>query len=335
LNFLKRYLLPRLLVYFLVIFLGITLIFIIPRLMPTDPVQEMINTITSQGAYLDPEAIKKLEDTLRELYGLKGSLWEQYINLWKRLFKGDFGPSFFQFPTPVIDLIKQSLPWTLGLLTITTITSWVLGLILGGFVGYFYKKKWAKLIDGIAMVIRPIPYYILALTLLILFAYIFPIFPIGGGASIGRTFQFNWCFIWSVIKHGFLPAMSLIIIGTAVWLQTTRLIVQNILAEDFVIYAKSAGLRERKIALRYTIRNAMLPQITGLTLSLGQIFSGALITEVVYSYPGLGTLAYNAINSGDYNLLMGITTISIIAIATGMLVIDLIYPFFDPRIRYR
>lgn len=334
-NFLKRYLLPRLLVYFLVIFLGITLIFIIPRLMPTDPVQEMINTITSQGAYLDPEAIKKLEDTLRELYGLKGSLWEQYINLWKRLFKGDFGPSFFQFPTPVIDLIKQSLPWTLGLLTITTITSWVLGLILGGFVGYFYKKKWAKLIDGIAMVIRPIPYYILALTLLILFAYIFPIFPIGGGASIGRTFQFNWSFIWSVIKHGFLPAMSLIIIGTAVWLQTTRLIVQNILAEDFVIYAKSAGLRERKIALRYTIRNAMLPQITGLTLSLGQIFSGALITEVVYSYPGLGTLAYNAINSGDYNLLMGITTISIIAIATGMLVIDLIYPFFDPRIRYR
>jgi peptide/nickel transport system permease protein len=141
-------------------------------------------------------------------------------------------------------------------------------------------------------------------------------------------------YILDILKHSFLPALSLCILGGAIWFQTMKLIVQNVNAEPFVQYAKLGGVKENTIVSRYVIRNAMLPQITGLALSLGQIFSGALITEIVFSYPGLGTLLYNAIVTGDYNLIMGITAMSIVAITTAILIIDLLYPLFDPRVRY-
>jgi peptide/nickel transport system permease protein len=126
----------------------------------------------------------------------------------------------------------------------------------------------------------------------------------------------------------------MVILGGAIWFQTMKLVVQNVNSESFVQYAKFGGIKERRIVSRYVIRNAMLPQITGLALSLGQIFSGALITEIVFSYPGLGGLLYNAVVNGDYNLIMGITAMSILAITTAILVIDLLYPLFDPRVRY-
>jgi peptide/nickel transport system permease protein len=184
------------------------------------------------------------------------------------------------------------------------------------------------------MVIRPIPYYIFAFALLLLLAYVFELFPVSGGTDIGRQIDFSLPSILDVLKHAFLPALSLILLGTAVWFQTMKLVVQNVNAEDFVQYAELGGVREGKIVSRYVIRNAMLPQITGLALVLGQIFSGALITEIVFSYPGLGTLLYNAIITGDYNLIMGITALSIVAITTTIFIIDLLYPLFDPRVRY-
>jgi peptide/nickel transport system permease protein len=184
------------------------------------------------------------------------------------------------------------------------------------------------------MIIRPLPYYIFAFALLLLLAYVVRWFPVSGGTDIGRKVAFNWPFIKDVLRHSFLPALSLTILGWAIWFQTMRLIVQNVNAENFVQYAKLGGIKEGKIVSRYVIRNAMLPQITGLALALGQIFSGALITEIVFSYPGLGGLLYNAIVTGDYNLIMGITVISIVAITTAILIIDLLYPLFDPRIRY-
>ncbi|MGB9857800.1 MAG: ABC transporter permease [Dictyoglomaceae bacterium] len=334
-SFIKRYLIPRLISYFVVIFVGITIVFIIPRLSPIDPIQQVINIITIQGTYLEPEAVEKLTNTLKELYGLKGTLWEQYLKFWKRLLKGDFGPSFFRFPVPVSKLIGDSLPWTLGLLSLSTILSWIIGNVLGGLCGFFYQKRWARFLENIAMVIRPIPYYILALILLIIFGYILKLLPLGGGYSVGLTPSFSWKFIKDIFKYAFLPLLSMVILGTSVWLQTMRLIVQNILREDFVVYAKAGGLKKNTIAFRYVIRNAMLPQITGLALSMGQIFSGALITEIVFSYPGMGTLLYNAIVTGDYNLIMGITTISILGISTFILIIDLLYPLFDPRVRYK
>ncbi|ABV32919.1 ABC transporter permease [Pseudothermotoga lettingae] len=333
--FIRRYLLPRLIVYFLVIFVGITVIFVIPRLLPIDPIQQLIGKLSAQGTYLDPKAINRMIETLQELYGLKGSLWEQYVNFWGRLLRGDFGPSYYQFPVPVITLIKQSLPWTFGLLLTTTIISWIIGNILGGLGGYFSDKNWVKILDGVAMVIRPMPYYILALGLLILFAYVFPIFPLGGGYLIGGHVSFTFSSLLILLRHAFLPALSLILINIFVWFQAMKLFVQSVKSEDYVNYAKLGGVMQSRIVYKYVIKNAMLPQITGLALSLGQIFSGALITEIAFSYPGLGTLLYNAIFTGDYNLLMGITTISILVITTSILVIDLLYPLFDPRVRYR
>ncbi|MGQ9856670.1 MAG: ABC transporter permease [Fervidobacterium sp.] len=334
-KFIKSYLIPRLIVYFLVIFVGITMVFFIPRLLPTDPVQQFIARFTTQGVYMDPKSVDQMIKTLKQLYGLEGTLWEQYVSFLKRFVRADFGPSYYQFPTPVKLLIAQSLPWTLGLMLVTTLLAWIIGNIVGGFAGYFSNKRWVKVVDFIAMIIRPMPYYILALTLLIIFGYIFPIFPIRSAFATGMSFKFSWYSIVSILKHSFLPAMSLLLIGMFVWFQAMKLVVQTVKSEDYVKYAKLAGVPERKIVFKYVIRNAMLPQTTGLALSLGQIFSGALITEMTFSYPGVGTLLYNAVFTGDYNLLMGITSMSIIVITTSVLVIDLIYPLLDPRVRYR
>ncbi len=152
---------------------------------------------------------------------------------------------------------------------------------------------------------------------------------------IGVRPSFSLHFILELFRYAFLPLISMMILGIAVTLQTMRLIVSNIVKEDFVTYAKAGGIKKRIIAFKYVIRNAMLPQVTNLALSMGQIFSGALITEIVFSYPGMGTLLYNAIATGDFNLIMGIATISIIGISSFILIIDLLYPLFDPRVRYR
>ena len=333
--FVRRYLIPRLLQYFLVIFLGITIVFFIPRFAPTNPVQRTIAELRSRGTYLNPEDVEKMVEDLTRLYGLEGSWFEQYIDFWKRLFSGDFGISFFQFPVPVIDLIKNALPWTVGLLFVTTVLSWIIGNIIGGIAGYYNNKRWSRIMDGIVMFIRPIPYYIFALGLLILLAYVYRLFPIAGGHSLGRKPSFTISYILDVLRHAFLPALSLVILGAASWFQTSKLIVQNVNAEDFVQYAQLGGIKERKIMFKYVIRNAMLPQVTNLALSLGQILSGALITEIVFSYPGLGNLLFSAITTGDYNLIMGITALSILAITSLVLIIDLLYPLFDPRIKYK
>jgi len=319
----------------LVLWLGITVIFLIPRLMPADPVQSQISTLQSQGTYLGPAAVEEMTGILREMYGLKGGLLEQYVSFWKRLFTADFGPSLFMFPTPVIQLIGRSLPWTLGLLLVSTVLGWIIGNISGGLAGYFRQSRILRIFDGMAMFVRPIPYYIMALMLIILFAYLLPIFPLSGGYTIGAQIDFTWDFFRDLLKHAFLPLMSLMLLGVAVNHQTMRLIIENVKQEDYIWYAKIGAVKERTIFARYAMRNAMLPQITGLTLSLGQIFGGALITEIVFSYPGIGFLLYRAIILTDYNLIMGITTISIVAIITGILIIDLLYPLFDPRIRFR
>jgi len=334
LTFIKGYLIPRLIQYFLVIFLGVTAVFFIPRLTPNDPVNRTLQEMRARGSHLDPGTMDEIIEDLTEMYGLEGSWADQYIAFWGRLVHGDFGVSFFQFPTRVNQLILHSLPWTLGLLLVTTAISWTLGNMIGALSGYLPRRRWSQVLDAVAMVIRPLPYYIFAFALLLLFAYLVRLFPVSGGYSLGRKVAFNWPFIKDMLWHSALPALSLIILGTAVTFQTMKLIVQNVNAESFVQYAKLGGVTESRILSKYVTRNAILPQITGLALSLGQIFSGALITEIVFSYPGIGSLLYNAIINGDYNLIMGITVFSILAITTAILILDLLYPLFDPRIRY-
>jgi peptide/nickel transport system permease protein len=332
--FVKRYLIPRLLQYFLVIWLGITVVFLIPRITPNDPIMRVIGELRGRGSTLEPGAMDGIIHDLTEMYGLSGSWLEQYGAFWVRLVHGDFGVSFFQFPTHVNQLIATAAPWTLGLLLTTTAISWIFGNIIGGLAGYYSRKNWSRTLDAIAMVVRPLPYYIFAFTMLYLLTWIVRLFPISGGASMGALPSFTWAYIKDVLWHATLPALSLAILGGAVNFQTMKLIVQNVNAENFVQYAKLGGVTEDRIVNKYVIRNALLPQITGLALSLGQIFSGALITEIVFTYPGLGGLLYRAIVNGDYNLIMGITVFSIVGITTAILIVDLTYPLFDPRIRY-
>jgi peptide/nickel transport system permease protein len=332
--FIKRYLIPRLVQYVLVIFVGITAVFFIPRLLPNDPVVRTIAELQARGSSLDPGSIDQIVADLTEMYGLEGSMLQQYGAFWRRFFRFDFGVSFFQFPTPVSKLIGAALPWTTALLLVTTFISWTAGNIVGGLAGYYSRRRWSRAFDTVAMIIRPLPYYIFAFALLLLLAYFIRWFPVSGGAGIGRRAAFDWPFIKDVLWHSALPALSLTILGGAIWFQTMKLVVQNVNAEDFVQYAKLGGVTEDRIVSKYVIRNAMLPQITALALALGQIFSGALITEIVFSYPGLGGLLYNAIVTGDYNLIMGITALSIVAITTAILILDLIYPLVDPRVRH-
>ncbi len=334
-QFLRHYLLPRLVQFVVVVFIGATVVFAIPRLTPNDPVARQLALITARGSYLDSASFAKIKQTMKELYGLEGSFIQQYGTFWTRLLRGDFGPSFSQYPTPVTALIRASMPWTIGLMLVSTVLSWGIGSILGGLAGSFGRTRWARIIELFSMTIRPIPYYIMALALVILFSYLIPIFPMLGGYSVSAKGLISLKFILDVARHAILPALSLVLTGFGTWFVQMRAVTSNIVAEDYVTYAEAQGLPKGKIVTQYITRNAILPQVTGLALSLGFIFGGALITEVVFSYPGIGTLLYHAVISSDYNVLMGVTLYSIVAIAVAVLIIDLIYPLLDPRVRHQ
>jgi peptide/nickel transport system permease protein len=296
---------------------------------------KMVDQMRARGSTLEPGSMDGIIHDLTVMYGLEGSWLDQYKEFWGKLIHGDLGVSFFQFPAPVTELVSNALPWTLGLLLTTTAISWILGNIIGGVAGYYTRKRWSRGLDIVAMIIRPMPYYIFAFVLLLLFAYVWRWFPVTGGASLGALPEFSWTYIKDVFSHSFLPGLSLSVLGMTVNFQVMKLLVQNVNAEDYVQYARLGGVTDTRIVSKYVIRNAMLPQITGLALSLGQIFSGALITEIVFGYPGLGGLLYRAIINGDYNLIMGITILSIVGITTAILIVDLTYPLFDPRVRYK
>ncbi len=334
-NFLLRYLIPRIGQYFMVIFLGVTLTFVIPRLSPNDPVERQVSLIMTSGSQVSPEAIIHLREALTEMYGLSGGPGEQYLAFWGRLLRGDLGPSLSSFPTPVTHLITTAMPWTLGLLLVAVLLSWLIGNLLGGLAGYYTESNVMRTVDVLSQAVRPIPYYIMALVLLAVFAYYIPIFPFSGAYPPGVRVEFSLPTVLTVIRHSILPVLSLVLIGIGGWFIGMRALASNIISEDYVVYAENAGLRDRTIVFSYVIRNALLPQITGLALQLGLIFNGALIMEVVFGYPGMGTLTLQAVMANDYTLIMGITIFSIIGVATTVLILDLIYPFFDPRVRHQ
>jgi len=334
-HFIRNYLFPRLLQYGWVIFFGITVTFFIPRLAGQDPVIEMVSRIRSQGAFMSPKEIERVLDVYRELFGLKGTLFEQYVTMWRRICRFDFGPSFLQYPTPVSDLLRLYLPWTIGLLFTSALLAWIFGNIIGGVAGYFPQKYYSKLLEAASMVLRPIPYYIFGILVLLLFAYVWKLFPLGGGGLGGRKEVFNWSTILSILYHSFLPALTLVILSGASWFQQMRLLVQNTKNTDYVQYAKAGGVKDRIIFFRYVFSNALLPQITQFALLFGTFYSGTLIIETVFSYPGMGLLLYRALTKGDFNLVMAIIVLSVFTTATAVLILDLLYPLFDPRIRHR
>jgi peptide/nickel transport system permease protein len=322
----------RLLQFLLVVFIGINLTYVISHATPIDPVEQSIAVVTSYGQ-TSPEAIDMMRRSLRELYGLTGGPIEQYLNFWRRIAVADFGPSLSNFPTPVSTLIARALPWTIGLLVTATLLTWALGNLLGGLAGYYQDKRSLKFFAVIAIGLHPVPYYIVAFVLLVMFGYLLPLFPISGGSGMNIEQALTPTFVLSILKHSILPALSLMLVGLGGWFLGMRSLVSNIVSEDYVVYAELAGVDRQRILRAYVMRNALLPQITGLALSLGAIFNGAIITEQVFGYPGVGALLVSAVYAGDYGLVLGLTTISIVGVSTAVLIIDLVYPLFDPRVR--
>ena len=225
------------------------------------------------------------------------------------------------------------LPWTAGLLFSATVIAWALGNLLGGLAGYYRSSRLLRIAGVVAMGVHPIPYYIVAFVILVLFAYVWPIFPLGGGYRMNLNQGWNSEFVFSVLRHSVLPALSLIVVGIGSWFMGMRALVSNIVTEDYVQYAELGGVARNRILGSYVMRNALVPQMTGLAMSLGAIFNGAIITEEVFGYPGVGSLLVDAVHAGDYSLVLGITTISIVSVAGAVLVIDLIYPLLDPRVK--
>lgn len=322
----------RLAQFLLVIFIGLNIAFFVTHLTPIDPIEESISVATSFGS-TSPEAIEMLREALRELYGLEGGLWDQYLVFWQRVVVADFGPSLSAFPAPVSFLIWNALPWTVGLLVVATVIAWALGNLLGGLAGYYRDSRLLRLAGVVTMAFHPIPYYIVAFVLLIVFGYLWPILPISGGYQMNMPRGFNLEFILSVLKHAILPAMSLVLVGIGGWFMGMRALVSNIVTEDYVVYAEYGGVDRNRILGSYVMRNALAPQVTGLAMSLGAIFNGAIITEQVFGYPGIGSLLVDAVHAGDYSLVLGVTTVSIVAVSVAVLLIDLLYPLIDPRVK--
>jgi peptide/nickel transport system permease protein len=326
------YVAKRLAQFVLVVFIGISLTFFITHLTPIDPVEQMIASMTAFGD-TSPEAVLRMREALQELYGIEGSLIDQYFIYWGRILMLDFGPSLSAFPTPVATLIARALPWTIGLLFTCTMLAWILGNVLGGLAGYYRKSRTLKLLGVVAMGFHPIPYYIIAFVLLIVFGYLWPVLPISGGAAQNVPQAFTLEYIGSVLHHSILPALSIILVSIGGWFLGMRALVSNIVTEDYVIYAELGGVPRMRILPFYVMRNALVPQVTGLAMSLGAIFNGAIIVEQVFSYPGLGRLLIGAVYSADYSLVLGVTAISIIAVSASVFLIDILYPIFDPRVQ--
>ncbi len=326
------YIAKRFGLFVLVVFVGISLTFFITHLTPIDPVEQMIASMTAFGD-TSPEAVEMMRAALRELYGVEGNLFEQYINYWRRMLVLDFGPSLSAFPTPVSELIARALPWTIGLLVTCTVISWSLGNLLGGLSGYYRDNRVLGALGIVAMALHPVPYYIIAFILLLMFGFLWPVLPISGGAGQNVAQAFTFEYLISVARHSILPALSIVLVGVGGWFLGMRALVSNIVTEDYVAYAELAGVSRRRILMSYIMRNALVPQVTGLAMSLGGIFTGAIIVEQVFGYPGLGRLLVGAVYSADYSLVLGVTAISIIAVAAAVFLIDVLYPLFDPRMQ--
>jgi peptide/nickel transport system permease protein len=331
----KSYLLfalKRLVQFVAVVVCGCSVAFFIAHLSPISAVDTIVAQVSGR-AVADPAAVQEMRRTLNEMFGLDVPLWQQYLNFILHLGMLNFGPSMIAFPTPAMDLVRLALPWTVGLLTVAVVITWILGNVAGALAGYFQNSRLLRLFGIIAIGIQPIPYYVVAFLLVIIFGFLWPILPISGGYAMNVRQGWSWQFALSVIQYSILPASALVIVGIGTWFLGMRALVSNIISEDYVTYAELAGVQQGRIVGSYVLRNALVPQLTALAMALGGIFSGTVITEQVFTYPGLGSLLVNAVNGGDTGVVLAISCISIISVAGAIFIIDLIHPLIDPRVR--
>jgi len=322
-----KFLARRIGFYTLTAWAAITLNFFIPRMMPGDPVDALINRYRGQ---MSTDAIS----SLYTLFGLDAdaSLWSQYLDYWGNLLHGDLGLSFTFFPTPVGDVVAQSLPWTVALVGVSTVISFLLGTLVGVLIGW-RRGTWADALLPVATFFSAVPYFWLGLIAIMAFAVTWPILPASGGYDGGLVPGWSGEFIGSAISHAVLPAITIVVSSVAGWILGMRNMMVTVTSEDYVTVAQAKGLSEGRVMLGYAARNAVLPQVSGFALSLGFIVSGTLVMEMVFSYPGIGFVLFQAVSAKDYPLMQGVFLIITLSVLVANMLADLLYVVLDPRTR--
>ncbi len=326
-----RHVIRRILFYVCAVWAAITLDFFIPRLAPGDPVAALVGKMSTKG-YVTPE----MKQTLSVMFGLDthDSLWVQYFKYLGNLLHGNLGNSIQYFPTPVIQIIGQDIGWSIMLGGVAVVISFILGCLLGIISAWKRNTALDTMLSPAMNFLSAIPYFWLALIMLFLFSYLLNWFPLSGGydsADIDPGLTFD--FIGSVIQHAFLPALTLVISSLAGWMLTMRNSMITTLSEDYVLMAKAKGLSGGRVMFRYAARNAVLPNITGFAIAIGAIVGGQLLTEMVFSYPGIGYALLQAVNQQDYAMIQSIFLIITLAVLGANFLADMLYTFLDPRVR--
>ncbi|MET3926958.1 ABC transporter permease [Devosia sp. 2618] len=315
----------------LVVFLAVSINFALPRLMPGDPIENQLNQLMASGGGAMGD-VGAMVASYRARFGLDQSILTQYLAYWQSVFSLDLGYSLTNYPERVGDAILAGLPWTLGLLGFATLVSFTIGTLLGGLMGWPRSPRFLKTFGSGVLLLSSVPYFLIGMILLYLFAVVFRIFPAGGGMPFGMSAGFNFETFRAIAWHATLPLLSIIIAEIGAWAIGMRGMMVSVLGEDYIALADAKGLKPKRIFLRYGMRNALLPQMTKLAMALGHIVSGAILVEVIFSYPGIGFRLYQAIQSKDYFVIQGIVLLLSVSIAVAMFILDLIYPLIDPRI---
>jgi peptide/nickel transport system permease protein len=320
--------------FFVVVWAATTLIFFLPKLAPgRNPIVERIGMMAATGG-VQTAGLKEMVDAYEKKFGLDKPLWQQYLTYLGDLTHFDFGYSLMLYPTKVVDVIATAMPWTIGLLTVTTLLAFTLGTLLGALLAWPRAPRALQFLLPPLFTFSVVPYYLFGLILVYILAFQFRLFPMSGSSQYGVVASLTPAFIWDVIYHSILPALSIILSSLGFWALGMRAMVVSVSDEDFMLYAEAKGLKNKRIFLGYALRNALLPQTTTLALSLGTILSGALLVEVVFNYSGIGSVLFRAVSAFDYFTIYGIVFFIIVGVAFATLVLDLIYPILDPRIRY-
>lgn len=316
--------------YAVALWAALTLNFLIPRLLPGNPVDILLAKLQQHGGIASPAARHSYEILLggNTSEPLVSQYWSYLVNV----FRGDLGVSVTYFPSKVIDVINTSLMWTIVLVGLATIISFILGVGLGAIVGW-KPGTWFDSLVPATTLLASVPYFWLALILVYLLATVVHLFPAQGGYDVALDPGFNWEFIASAIQYGFLPALTIVLASIGGWLLGMRNMMVSTLSEDYILTAQAKGLTNRRIMRNYAARNAVLPSVAGFAISLGFVVSGSIVTEQVFSYPGIGSKLLSAVQNNDYALMQGIFLYITLAVLGANLIVDIFYGVIDPRTR--
>lgn len=308
-----------------------TIVFILPRAIPGNPLAQLLSNL-SRVAQANPETIRAAEKVLMKEFGIDKPMLVQYVEFISRAIRGDLGTSITFYPRKVVDLIVPVIPWTLILLLPATITAWILGNTLGAIAAYRRNTWIDKGVLTTSLIVSQIPYYWLGMIFMFLFGVRLGWLPVQGAYSQGTIPSLSWSFFLDALKHYVMPFASIVVSAMGGWAIGMRVMVVYELGSDYALFSEYLGMKDKRI-FRYAFRNSLLPQITGLALSLGGVLGGALITEIVFNYPGTGYLLFRALTTLDYPMIQGIFIILIASIYLANFIVDFIYALIDPRIR--